>query len=101
MVINPLDIIRGEFMFNNFFDGLGTELVSVLIGLFVGGIGGYYVCKHKIKQSQNGGDKSKQRQKAEINSICEGTFTEKSNITQKQKGGNGADQEQIGRKNVR
>lgn len=45
------------------FDGIGTEIVSLLCGLLIGGLGGYKIgIKNKIKQIQKGGDNSNQSQ---------------------------------------
>ena len=53
------------------FDGIGTELVSALIGLLVGGVAGYgigVVCtKNKIKQKQKAGDNANQIQIGQVN----------------------------------
>ena len=53
------------------FDGIGTELVSALIGLLVGGVAGYgigvVVTKNKIKQKQKAGDNAKQVQVGQVN----------------------------------
>ncbi len=49
------------------FEGLGTEIVSVVIGLIAGGIGGYRVgIKKNIKQIQKAGDNTNQLQIGEI-----------------------------------
>ena len=40
-----------------FFSGIGTEIISALIGLLIGGIGGYKIgVRNKIKQVQKAGD---------------------------------------------
>lgn len=50
------------------FDGIGTELVSLIIGAVVGGATGYKIgSKNKIKQKQNAGDNSKQIQIGSVN----------------------------------
>ncbi len=42
-----------------FFSGIGTEIISALIGLLIGGIGGYKIgVRNKIKQVQMAGDNS-------------------------------------------
>lgn len=44
-------------------DGIGTELISLIIGAVVGGTAGYKIgSKNKIKQKQKAGDNSKQIQ---------------------------------------
>ena len=54
-----------------FFDGIGSELISVLIGLLVGGSAGYgigvVVTKNKIKQKQKAGDKATQTMMGQVN----------------------------------
>lgn len=53
------------------FDGIGTELVSALIGLLVGGVAGYgigvAITINKIKQKQKAGDNAKQVQVGQVN----------------------------------
>ena len=45
------------------FDGIGTEIISLIIGAVLGGAAGYKIgSKNKIKQKQNAGDNSKQIQ---------------------------------------
>lgn len=45
------------------FDGIGTELISLIIGTILGGTAGYKIgSKNKIKQKQKAGDNSKQIQ---------------------------------------
>lgn len=45
------------------FDGIGTELISLLVGGFAGGIIGYRVgIKNKISQHQKGRDNASQVQ---------------------------------------
>lgn len=45
------------------FDGIGTEIISLLIGLLGGGVIGYKVgIKNKISQRQKGGDHASQTQ---------------------------------------
>jgi len=42
-----------------FFSGIGTEIISALIGLLIGGIGGYKIgVRNKINQVQKAGDNS-------------------------------------------
>ena len=42
------------------FDGIGTEIISLLIGLIIGGITGYrFGIKNHNKQSQTAGNQSK------------------------------------------
>lgn len=88
------------------FDGLGTELVSMIIGLFLGagagGIAGYKIGINKsvLKQHQKAGNDSKQKQigKSVVSASEDELNVESSNskIKQNQKAGNGAVQTQIG-----
>lgn len=53
------------------FDGIGTELISLLISFALGGCAGYgigvVVTKNKIKQKQKAGDNAKQVQVGQVN----------------------------------
>lgn len=50
------------------FEGIGTELISLVIGAVLGGAAGYKIgSKNKIKQSQKAGDNSKQVQIGSVN----------------------------------
>lgn len=50
------------------FDGIGTELISLLVGAILGGAAGYKIgSKNKIKQKQKAGDDSKQIQIGSVN----------------------------------
>ena len=50
------------------FDGIGTELISLIIGAVFGGAAGYKIgSKNKIKQNQKAGDSSKQIQIGSVN----------------------------------
>ncbi len=85
-----------------FFDGLGTELISLVGGAIIGGIIGYRVGKRttKFTQAQEAGAESEQYQK--------GKSVQKSNrhkakdqdiveiFTQRQKAGDHSKQTQIG-----
>ena len=45
------------------FDGIGTELISLIIGIVLGGAAGYKIgSKNEIKQKQKAGDNTKQIQ---------------------------------------
>lgn len=89
-----------------FFDGLGTELAVMIVGLLLGagagGMAGYKIGINKsvLKQNQNAGNDSKQKQmgkyvvgapKDELN-----VESNNSKIKQNQKAGNEAVQTQIG-----
>ena len=55
-------------LFEWIFDGIGTELISLLIGAVFGGAAGYRIgSKNKIKQKQKAGDNSKQIQIGSVN----------------------------------
>ena len=45
-----------------FFDGLGTELISLLIGTVFGGVVGWKLSIHRFSQKQRAGDNSTQTQ---------------------------------------
>lgn len=50
------------------FDGFGTELLSLIVGLITGGIVGYKIGIHnKVKQYQKAGNNSTQTQIGTIN----------------------------------
>lgn len=53
------------------FDGIGTEIISALLGLLIGGGAGYgigvVITKNKIKQSQKAGDNASQVQIGQMN----------------------------------
>lgn len=50
------------------FDGIGTELISLIVGAVFGGAAGYKIgSKNKIKQNQKAGDNSKQVQIGSVN----------------------------------
>lgn len=70
------------------FDGWGTELVSILVGLLVGGIGYRFYNNGKICQKQKAGNNAKQIQEVKDS-------LEKS-ICQSQEAGDNSEQTQIG-----
>lgn len=85
------------------FDGIGTEIVSIVISLIIGAIGGgtvgYKVAiKKTLSQKQSAGDGSEQRQELQIGKNDGGINSSKSKINHKQsqKAGNGSIQTQIG-----
>ena len=82
------------------FDGIGTEIISLIVGLGVGGFAGYRIgIKHASKQNQVADDSSKQRQEMHIDGkSITGTGSSKiqSSIKQSQKAGNNAEQSQVG-----
>lgn len=84
-------------MANNYewiFSGIGTSILTGLVGLIIGGISGYKmgIHKSKIKQIQSAKDDSKQSQtgtKYDSENV-------KNTVTQKQRARNNAEQVQIG-----
>ena len=82
------------------FEGIGTEIIAAIIGLVVGGIGGFTIGKHtKSKQTQKAGDSAKQKQSFTVDN---GDITnskrsqETTTIIQKQEAGNNSEQVQTG-----
>ena len=54
--------------FNWIFDGFGTEILSLIVGLITGGTVGYNIgIRNKIKQKQKAGNNSTQTQIRSIN----------------------------------
>ena len=50
------------------FDGIGTEIISLVIGLIAGGAAGYKIgVRNRIKQSQKAGDHANQSQVGGVN----------------------------------
>ena len=81
------------------FNGIGTEIISLIIGAIFGGVVGYkFAIKRVSKQKQVAGDSSKQKQetKVEANGIGTVSSKNKTTIQQSQKAGNNANQTQIG-----
>lgn len=76
------------------FSGIGTSVLTGLLGLIIGGISGYQICKHKskIKQFQKAGKDSKQKQFGSKN-IAGNNNNE---VIQIQKAKDNAEQVQIG-----
>jgi hypothetical protein len=87
---------------NWFFDGLGTEIISVIIGVAGGGLIGYRIGKRKSKfiQTQETGSGSEQYQKGKVvfQSTIDGLKSQDStsSFLQKQKAGDNSKQTQIG-----
>ncbi len=73
---------------NTIFDGWGTELLSILIGVILMGTGCWYYKKGKIVQNQKAGNNAKQRQEVKD--------SQEKNICQKQEAGDNSEQTQIG-----
>lgn len=82
------------------FDGIGTELLTGIIGLLVGGVGGFALGRRtKSRQTQNAEDSAKQKQSFKIDNGDETIRTRKqetNTIVQKQKAGNNSEQIQTG-----
>lgn len=58
------------------FNGIGSDIISAIIGLIIGGIGGYYLgVKKTNKMKQKAGNNANQTQIGEINSNGNG-YTE-------------------------
>lgn len=73
---------------NTIFDGWGTELISVLVGLCVAGGGFWYYKNGKVTQKQKAGNNAKQRQEVKTSN--------KKNVNQSQDAGDDSEQTQIG-----
>lgn len=74
---------------NSIFDGIGTELISILIGLCVVGGGCFWYYKNgKVVQKQKAGNNAKQRQEVKSSN--------KKNVSQSQDAGDDSEQTQIG-----
>ena len=81
------------------FDGIGTEIISLIIGLIVGGISGYAIGKStKSRQTQSAGNNSKQKQVFTVDngSNPSNKAKEKNNVHQIQNAGDNAVHTQIG-----
>ena len=70
------------------FDGWGTELISILIGLCLTGFGIWFYKKGRVNQKQKAGDYAKQKQEVKKG--------DEKIIRQKQKAGDNSEQTQIG-----
>lgn len=82
-----------------FFDGIGTEIISLIIGVILGGGVGYKVgIKRTTSQKQVAGDNSKQRQEMKIgkDNIGNSSLTNKTSVKQSQRAGKDTVQIQIG-----
>ena len=73
---------------NTIFDGWGTELIGILIGLCITGVGIWYYKKGRVSQKQKAGDNAKQKQEVKKG--------DEKKIRQKQKAGDNSEQTQIG-----
>lgn len=82
-----------------FFDGIGTELVILIIGAIGGGTIGYKVgIKRTAAQKQVAGDDSEQAQEIKMgkNDVRNNPSKSKTSIKQSQQAGNNAVQTQVG-----
>lgn len=86
-----------------FFNGLGTEIIVLIIGLLGGGFAGYKIGikKNLISQKQEAKENAEQNQKSSLNitnkKVCSAkSEIEINNLSQKQSAGNNAAQTQIG-----
>lgn len=81
------------------FDGIGTEIISLIVGTAFGGAVGYKLgVKNRTKQIQWAGDDAQQKQVADIGGadVFKSTANINSNTKQIQKAGNRAVQTQVG-----
>lgn len=85
------------------FDGIGTEIIGIVISLIIGALGGGAVgykigIKRTAKQKQLAGDDAEQKQELHIgeSNANKNSSKSKTNIKQIQKAGNNAVQTQIG-----
>lgn len=74
--------------FNTIFDGWGTELISIIITLCLGGAGLWYYKNGRVSQKQKAGKNAKQRQEVKSSN--------KKRVSQCQEAGDDSDQTQIG-----
>ena len=57
-----------------FFEGIGTQIIAIVISFFIGGVGGTVLgykigIKNRIKQNQKGGKNATQIQIGSINNV--------------------------------
>ena len=85
------------------FDGIGSEIIGIVISLIIGTIGGGTVgykigIKHTSKQFQKAGDSSKQKQEMTFDEDIKNLDSVKcqNRIRQTQKAGDGSTQSQVG-----
>jgi len=88
------------------FDGIGTEIIGIVISLTIGALGGGAVgykigIKRTAKQKQTAGDDAEQKQELHVgkSDVKDNSSKSKTNIKQIQRAGNNAVQTQIGRIN--
>lgn len=73
---------------NTIFDGWGTELISILIGLCLTGVGIWFYKKGRVSQKQKAGNHAKQKQEVKNG--------DEKKVRQKQVAGDDSEQTQIG-----
>lgn len=80
------------------FSGIGTTILSGIVGVIIGGIGGYQIGIHnKGKQWQKAGDDAKQQQEFRLqDKDIRGENKIRNTIRQTQKAGDRAEQTQVG-----
>lgn len=86
-------------MYEWIFDGIGTELIGLIIGALLGGIAGYTIgVRSKSKQTQKAGEGANQRQTHTVGVNTYGKANTRINtkVNQSQTAGNNATQVQIG-----
>lgn len=82
------------------FDGIGTEILSLVIGAIIGGLTGYKIgIKKKARQTQEAKNNANQRQEIVVsgNTVIEGNSNVQNSVEQTQKASNSSKQVQIGR----
>ena len=86
--------------FNWVFDGIGTEIIIGLVGLVVGGIGGFAIGRRtKSTQTQKAKESARQKQTFSVdngNPPKTKSYKSKNSVVQKQEAENNAEQIQIG-----
>ncbi len=88
---------------NSIFDGIGTQILCLVLTLLLGGVGGYFVGVFRtVNQKQRAGNGAKQIQRSSIGLDDESNRNKKSKkisesvIIQKQTAGDNANQSQVG-----
>ncbi len=88
---------------NWIFEGIGTQIIGIIISLIIGALGGGAVgykigIKRTAKQEQIAGDEAKQKQELHMDEIRtrKNISKNKTNIRQSQEAGNNVVQTQIG-----
>ena len=83
------------------FDGIGTEIIVGIIGLVVGGVGGFAIGRHtRSKQKQKAGKSSKQKQAFTVDDVADANCKRMqvtNTVIQEQKAKDNSEQVQTGR----